>query len=329
MIAPEPIPQELMTAIHACTHAVIIGHKSPDSDSLNSQLALASLLDQLGKSTQLVSAGPFTRHEIVHYEPLFDAHIAQDFKEHDPLIIIVDCSSADRIGYLADEIDSLTTMVIDHHSAGQGFGDITFIDPKAFSVTYMIMQLFEAFDVPLSDTDAHRLLFGLATDTGYFRHIGPYRGEVFTAVSRLVDSGASPRAIYQDMYGEQSFASRKLIGLLLYRMEEHFQGRLLLTWETFEETEHFGEVNRDTETLYAQMLSVRDCEVIVFVKQDAGNQSCIAGFRAHGESPIDVGAIAAEFGGGGHRKASGATIEYSMQETIARLIDRFSDVFDA
>lgn len=319
-----PVPQELASALKNCTHAVIIGHKHPDSDSLNSQLALADLLKALGKQTLLASAGPFTRHEILSYEPLFHQHIPQEFRSHSPLVCIVDCSSPDRIGHLSEEINGSKVAVIDHHSSGSDFGDLTFINPKAFSVTTMILQLYEHFGVELDEENAHRILFGLATDTGYFRHIGAYRGEVFTMVAELVEAGASPRTIYQEMYGQQTLASRRLLGLLLSRMEAYCGGRLLVTWETFEETEFYGEVNRDSETLYAQMLSVHDCEVILYIREQEHKDTCIVGFRAHGDSSVDVGAAAALFGGGGHKKASGATIEATLEGAREQMIQHFT-----
>lgn len=321
-----PVPQELASALKKCTHAVIIGHKHPDSDSLNSQLALSDLLRKLGKQTLLASAGPFTRHEILSYEPLFSTHIPEDFKAAAPLVCIVDCSSPDRIGYLSEEIEGLKVAVIDHHSSGSDFGDLTFINPKAFSVTTMILQLYGHFSVELDEENAHRILFGLATDTGYFRHIGAYRGEVFTMIAGLVEAGASPRTIYQEMYGQQTLESRRLLGLLLSRVQSYCDGRLLVTWETSEETAEYGEINRDSETLYAQMLSIHDAEVILYIREQDRKDTCIAGFRAHGDSSIDVGAAAAQFGGGGHRKASGATIGSSLAETKELLIQHFTRI---
>ena len=324
MVEAKLVAQELIDAIESHTHFIVIGHMNPDSDSINSQLTLASLLGKLGKHAITASAGPFTRHEISDFESQFLPHIPEAYKDHEPLVLIVDCSSPDRIGYLSEEIAGLTVGVIDHHAAGQDFGDVTYIDPKAFSVTYLILQLFHTFNIPIGEEDAHRMLFGLATDTGYFRHIGPYRGEVFLTVSELVEAGASPRVIYQDMYGRRTFASRKLLGLLLYRTEAYYDGKLLLTWETREETLEYGEINRDSETLYAQMLGIDGCEVIIFIRENEGEEDCTVGFRAHGDSLINVGEIAAEFGGGGHKKASGVTMKGDISTISDTLLDRFS-----
>jgi phosphoesterase RecJ-like protein len=113
-------------------------------------------------------------------------------------------------------------------------------------------------------------------------------------------------------------------------MEEAFDGRLLYTWESAEEMEYYGELNRDSETLYAQMLSIYDCEVILYIRENTDDRTtCTVGFRSHADSHIDVGEIAAEFGGGGHRKAAGATISASIEQIIKMMQERFSREFPA
>lgn len=331
MHAPKPVPQELIDAFSAFDEFVIIGHEHPDSDSIHSQMSTGKLLSQLGKRTHLVSAGPFTRGEIISYKKSFERHISDDLDREKTLVVIVDCSSPDRIGYLSDEINGFTVAVIDHHASGDdSFGDIRYIDSKAFSVTFMIHHMFKTMGLHIDEDTAHMLLFGMATDTGYFRHIGPYRGEIFAAASELIELGASPRDIHAGMFGQKSFASRKLLGLLLSRMEEQFDGRLLYTWETAQEMEFYGELNRDSETLYAQMLSIYDCEVILYIRENTDDpETCTVGFRSHADSLIDVGKIAAEFGGGGHRKAAGATIPASIDQIVTMLKKRFSREFSA
>lgn len=180
--------------------------------------------------------------------------------------------------------------------------------------------------VPITKLDAERLLFGLAADTGFFRHINEGRSEVFEMVAVLAEAGASPRDIYHTMYGDRSFTSKKLLGLLLSRTESMFDDRLLITWETIDEHNQFGEKERDSESLYAQLLSIAHCEVVLYIRQEQ-SQSCTVGFRAAANSSIDVGLVASEFGGGGHRKASGATLEMDLEKTKAIVTKTLSNYF--
>lgn len=311
MVETPEIPRELLDAIDRHTGMIIIGHKNPDADCLNSQLVLGYALEYLGKRVSLVSPGPFDRHEIASYATHFQQEITPDMISDDPLVIVVDCSTQDRIEPFVPQIQGLTVAVIDHHASGTHFGDIRYIVPRAFSVTFLILHLLHALEVPLDEENANRLMFGLATDTGFFRHIPSGRGEVFLALAELSEAGGSPRDIHHMMYGNRPFASRRFLGLLLARTESYHEGRLLMTWETFQEQEEYGEKNRDSETLYAQLLAVEGCEVVIYIRETSP-KTCIVGFRASGNSQVDVGVVASSFGGGGHRKASGATIHEDL-----------------
>ena len=319
MIATPPVPQELLDALRNHAEFIILGHKNPDSDCLNSQLAMGAVLQMLGRQFHLVSPGPFERHEIKHLASQFSLEIPEDVLERKPAIIVVDCSTLDRIAPFDTVIDGLTTIVIDHHASGEPFGDISYNVPRAFSVTFLIYHIIKALDLPLTPELAQALLFGLATDTGYFRHINGGRSEVFSMVAELAEAGANPAEIYHQMYGDRSFRSKQLLGLLLSRTEQLYNGKLLFTWETLEEHTQFGEKERDSESLYAQLLSVEGCAVVVYLRQEAEN-SCTVGFRAASRSSIDVGLIASNLGGGGHRKASGTTLQMGFDKARATVI---------
>ena len=230
MIKTPEVPETLLKAIEKYENFIIIGHKNPDGDCLDSQLALGRLLEKIGKTVHLVSPGPFDRHEITGYQDLFHLDIDDDTVSKKPLVIVVDCSTPDRIGSLIEQITGLEIAVVDHHSSGSEFGDYRYIVPKAFSVTFLIYELYKKMAVPIDEKTAEWLLFGLLTDTGFFRHIGPYRGEVFSMVEDLVEAGASLRELHQKIQGHRSFLSRKLLGALLSKTEQYFSGRVLLTW---------------------------------------------------------------------------------------------------
>jgi bifunctional oligoribonuclease and PAP phosphatase NrnA len=319
MIPTPPVPDALIDAMLSHEASIIIGHKNPDADCLNSQYLVQSILHYYNKKTLLLSPGPFERQEIKQYEGHFSTSVPDSFLKLQPLVIIVDCSTPDRIEPFNEVIEGLTVAVIDHHAAGTDFGDIRYVFPKAFSVTFLIYHIMKKMKVPLNAVDAQRILFGLAADTGFFRHINEGRSEVFSMTAELAEAGASPRDIYQTLYGDRSYQSRKLLGLLLTRTESNYDGRLLVTWETLEENEFYGEAERDSDALYAQLLAVRGCEVVLYFRQEA-RLRCTVGFRAGANSSIDVGLIASGLGGGGHKKASGTTLEMELGKAMTTVI---------
>lgn len=312
----------LIEFVDAHTTFVVIGHEEPDGDCLYSQLALASLIEARGKQACLVSPGPFLRPEISRLEGKFATSVSECPRRPEAALI-VDCSTPNRIGRIADEIVDLPVAVIDHHAAGEEFGDVRCIDSTAPSVTFLIHRLMLHLDVTPSPTQADWLLFGLCTDTGYFRHLGGGTHMVFDTVARLVEAGASPKETYYRMFGNRSFTSRVLLGRLLSRTELHCDGRVLVSWETLEDLKEFGSEHRDSDTLYRELQAVSGCEVVLFVRAE-GPGSCSVGLRSL--ERVDVGSIARAMGGGGHKNASGYNAEGSVETVRARALAEVSRV---
>lgn len=314
-----PVPQPILEKIRSCTVAVVIGHVAPDGDCVHSQIAMQKLLQRMGVEAYLVNAGPFNRKEIREYEPLFAPHIGSELYERNPLVVMVDCSTMDRIGYLNEEVKDLTILTIDHHSSGASFGDLSYIVPKSFSTTLCIMQLYKELGITMTEEIANHIFFGLATDTGYFKFIGPYRGETFNMAGELVELGVSPNEIYALMEGGNSLPSRQFLGRLLQRAVPLLDGRLMMVVEESEDLELFSASERPSDELYANLLSIENVEVVLYLKiveKDVWE----VGFRGSHFSSINVGEISVIFGGGGHRKAAGATVSSPLEELKSKLI---------
>ncbi len=320
-----PVPPELLDFIDRHGPFYVIGHKEPDGDCIGSQLALASFLKRSGKNAYLCSAGPFSRPEIMPYENRFSSEAPPELPSERAAAIILDCSSMQRIGSVTETLPKVPVAFIDHHVAGSAMGDVVYIDDKAPSVTLMILLLIEAMGGTPNKDEAESLLFGLGTDTGFFRHLDEHSEEAFKAVSRLVSAGASPKRVYNLMYGGKSLLSRKLMGEILTRTEPHFDGAVLISFVTLQDQQRYGLASRDSDTLYQLLLSIAGCEAAMIIRQE-GEADCTVGLRARDR--IDVGSIAASFGGGGHRLAAGLSIRGGLEEVKDKLTAAFEPWFD-
>ena len=314
-----PSVESVLSFLSRYDSYAIIGHEEPDGDCLCSQLALARFLTRRGKSAVCYTPGPFVRPEVMRFSGDFSSGPIEQAQA----AVIVDCSTLERIGRDADEIADLPVAVIDHHSSGDRFGEASHIDPSAPSVTYMILDIIERSGDRLDAVDADILFFGLCTDTGFFRHLDTNSPPVFDAASRLVAAGASPKKTFAEMYGERSLASRQLLGRLLDRAEPRYDGRLLVTWETEADVEEFGKEARDSDTLYQQLLGVRECDVVVLVRAE-DEQTCSVGLRSFRH--VDVGKVAKHFGGGGHSKAAGFARKATVAELVEETVKYFADL---
>ena len=320
------VPCELLNFIRDGQKFFIAGHKEPDGDCVGSQVALSSVLRRIGKEAILCSAGPFKRSEVLPYENLFVFNpAARDNDEPQSRLILVDCSDLERTGDLEPYLKGLPFAVIDHHETSMNVGGIPcYIDCRAPSTTFLVRKLILALGLQPNQEESELLFFGLCTDTGFFRHVDIDGAGTFEEAAALIRSGANPRTAYSAIYGNKSMDSRRLLGRILIRTESHFSGKLILSTEEFEESCVFGFEGRDSESLYKLLQSVANVEAVVYIRQETP-EKCTVGLRSN--SWVDMGKIAATFGGGGHRKAAGFSMNGNMDDVKAILLKTFEKIF--
>jgi phosphoesterase RecJ-like protein len=314
-----PLPEEIRRVIEDGSSFLVIGHVSPDGDCLSSQITMGALLENLGKQVALVNAGPFERSEITHLAGLFQTSITREMKERNPIVVVVDCSSIERIGSLAEEIEGLTTIIFDHHASGEFFGDYRYITPRSISTTFIIMHLYKEFDVEITPEIADHLFFGFATDSGFFRFIGSYRGDVLRYAAELVDLGVSPNEMADRISGGKNLDYIKYVGKLIDRSEVLLDGRLIIATSYIRDSRTFDTTDRPSDMLYSMLLAIKGVEVVLYLKE-LEPQLTEIGFRSSHVSPVDVGELAKRLGGGGHKRAAGATVNESVESIRNPLI---------
>jgi len=307
---------------HDCFY--VIGHREPDGDCIGSELALASFLRSMGKRVHVLSSGPFTKSEILQFEHKFKNSAPPENDYERAAAIVLDCSSLSRIGSVGETMPDVPIAFIDHHASGELPGESDYLDETAPAVTAMVYLLMQAFGHKPSKEEAELLFFGLATDTGFFRHLDEKSSDTFEVAARLVESGVSPKRIYSDINGGKTLFSRKMLGEILMRLEPHYDGRLLVSYVTLDDQQKYGMASRDSDILYQLIMSVGGCEACFVVKQEAEN-SCTVGFRSR--ERVNVAEIAAKFGGGGHRLASGLVMQGTIDSVMDTLVEAFRPLF--
>ena len=320
-------PAQVLAALQAAAALVLVGHEEPDGDCIASQLVLGEFLAGRGKRVGLYSAGPFDRHEIRHFAARFRPVIEPEMLRRHPTAVLLDCATPERTGSLARQLHGLPAVVIDHHvegpagEAGVPYGDLRLVDPAAPATAYLVQLIVEAANAELSAAHVDLLLFGLCTDTGFFRHVAAGSTAAFQAAARLVAGGADPRAIYQRIYGGRSFAQRRLLGTLLQRTEQHAGGGVLFTWQSLRDLQQLGAAPASHDELYDLLRTVADSDVVAFVREKPDGD-CSVSLRS---SPaLDVAVVAQQFGGGGHRQAAGFTWPGTVAALRAALLPRLA-----
>ncbi|WP_037572801.1 DHH family phosphoesterase [Spirochaeta cellobiosiphila] len=299
---------------------IIIGHEEPDGDCLGSQLGMAYFLRRLGKQALVYSPGPFKRNEIAFLAGQFEQDIPPTEKLNNPLAVVMDCSTADRTGQLANQIAGLPTLVIDHHTSGHPFGDYRYIDSTCPATTILVHRIIKAMGEEVSQQEAELLYLGLCTDTGFYRHLESGQSEAFQVSADLVAAGANPKKTFAKMYSGKSFGSQKLIGRLLGRMESYYEGQVVVTYEDASDRFELDIQNRDSDSLYQMLQAIDDVEAIILIREDTIYNGSV-GLRSR--TTVDMGEMAKIFGGGGHKRAAGFAYEGKRDDIKAQLIQLF------
>jgi phosphoesterase RecJ-like protein len=301
---------------------------------VGSQLALRSALLRLGKEVTVCSAGPFYRTELSRFTDFFITIPDKTSKKADKEIegasvILLDCSGKDRTGDVDNFFDKYPCAIIDHHAASDhsqlNLQEPVYIDINCPSCTLLIFKLIKALGLEITKDEAEFLLFGLCTDTGFFRHLTEKNADVFEAAAAMISKGASPKNIFYAINGGKSLNSRIQIGNILARTESFFDGKLLISCETLEEHNKFGLEGRDSDALNQMLLSIENVEALVIIRQES-TDNCTVSLRSIDK--INVAEIAASFKGGGHKNASGLTMKGDIPTVKEKILNSFQNIFN-
>jgi len=318
---------ELVEYIKTGSSFIIAGHKEPDGDCVGSQLALRSALLRIGKEAIVCSAGPYKRTELRDYIDQY-TEIPETIKPGTK-VIIVDCSGRERTGEIRDFLEKLPCAIIDHHAAAthppSSKEAPVYVDPASPSCTLLIYNLIKALDLELTEEEASLLLFGLCTDTGFFRHMTNKNAFAFEAAAEMIECGASPKKIFSIINGGKSLNSRKLIGHILSRTESHYDGKLLVSCETLDEYNTFGYESRDSDSLNQLLLSIEGVEAVVIIRQECAD-NCTVSLRSIDK--VNVAQIASSFNGGGHKNAAGLTMKGELSIVKEIMLESFKNSFN-
>jgi phosphoesterase RecJ-like protein len=308
---------------------LVMTHVRPDGDALGSELALAAALRQQGKQARVVIASNLPpRYKFLDADGTkierFTAP-GDGFRNCDA-VIIVDTGTWNQIGDFGPFLKTLNVpkMVIDHHRTQDDLGAIHLVDTSAEAAGRLIYEANRALGGRLTPEIADALFLALATDTGWFRHSN-MTPPTFELAKELMQAGANPTALYDQLYEQVSLGKLKLQGLVLDRIATTAQGQVSFTKVFLADYATTGATPSDTEDMINFVRSVEGTEVaLMFIEQREGGVK--VSFRSR--SRIDVDKIAERFGGGGHRLASGATVPGTMDEVVMKVLAAIESVLN-
>ncbi|WP_263368312.1 DHH family phosphoesterase [Edaphobacter bradus] len=306
----------LLKAFRSSPGFVITSHARPDGDSVGSALALAEILDQLGRPVHIVFADavPLIYRTLpgvdrIRIAPSVSA-VAHDLALP---VIVLECDGIPRTGLAG--LEGRCLINIDHHASGRPFGTLNWIDEHACAVAAMIYRIAVAARVRITPSMATCLYTAILSDTGSFTYSST-NAETFALAHDLAAHGANPSQIARDIYFSNPASKIRLLGTALSNLQ--CDGPLAWSWVTNNDMETAGAGAEDCEGVVNYLISIDGVESAVFLRELPSASQFRLSIRSKGK--VDVAQIAETFGGGGHRSASGCTIDGPLHAATERIL---------
>lgn len=307
-------------ALRAARRVILTTHVNADGDGTGSQVAVASWLRANGAEAWILNPTPFP--DMFRFMLPEDWTVpvgsrrAEDLADSADLAVILDTGEVPRIGRAKPLIDHLPAVVVDHHPPGsKPIGGISFRDPTASATGELVYDLLSQTDGPWTDASLLGMYVAILTDTGGFRFSNS-TAEAHEVVAALIRRGLDTEAAYNQVYGAAPIRRFQLLHAALETLEADAG----VAWMTVP-PDAFQALNAgpaDLEGLVDYPRGVEETEVALLFRRTSSGGTKIS-LRSNG--PVDVNRLARQFGGGGHVKAAGASLEEPLTDVIPRVVD--------
>lgn len=309
--------EEAARAIAGADEIALACHVGPDGDALGSMLGLGLAAVNAGKKVVASFGSPHVIPTSLDFLPTDLIVAPGDFPDRPGLMVVLDAGSADRLAELGSNAsDAETVLVIDHHVTNEGFGDIAVIDPTAAATGELVYRILKILDWKITPEIALCLHTALVTDTGRFSYSNTTARTLRTAAD-LVEAGAEPAVVGQHVYEEEPFGYLKAVAIATARVELDAGRKVVYTWIGHEDLAEAGIDWGDTENLIDLIRLAVEADTAVLAKVHDDGRVKVS-LRSRGAT--DVGALAASNGGGGHRLASGFTVDDGEVAEVLRAV---------
>ena len=309
--------EEFERQVQTAQTIAISGHMNPDGDCIGSCLGLY---------TYIVEQYP-EKEVTLFLEPVQDKfsflkyadQIIQEKKIDGPydLFFSLDCSDTDRLhnfkGYFEE---AKYKICVDHHFTNEGFGDLRFIVPDASSTCEVLFDMFDWDKISLEC--AQDLYMGIVHDTGVFKHTNTTRKTMETA-GALLEKGIHSEDIIDRTFYKKSYVQNQVLGRALLESIRFMDGRCIFSSIDLKTMEFYKVVPKDLDGIVSQLRITKGVECAIFLYQTKTLEYKVS-LRSNGK--VDVAAIASYFGGGGHVRAAGCTMQGTVHDCVNNLSEQ-------
>ncbi|MDD3796089.1 MAG: bifunctional oligoribonuclease/PAP phosphatase NrnA [Lachnospiraceae bacterium] len=295
--------------------AGIAGHIRPDGDCVGSCIGLYLYLKKYFpeiKTEVYLEEFPEAFRFLEGSDQV--QHNCDQTKEYD-VFFCLDCGDEKRLGNAVKYFNTAKkTICIDHHISNQAFAQVNYIVPDASSTSELIFNLLE--ETKITKEMAEALYMGIAHDTGVFKFSNT-SSRTMEIAGKLMDKGIDFSTIVDDTYFIKSYIQNQIMGRAMLESIMMLDGRVIFSAIRQKDMDFYGVGTMDLDGIVQQLRNTRGVEAALFLYETAPQEYKVS-MRSNGK--IDVSQIACYFGGGGHVKAAGCTMQGSVYDVVNNLV---------
>ena len=317
----EEVWDQAVDEISAAQRIGVVGHVRPDGDALGSMIAIALGARSAGKDAVASFGLPFALGDEFR---LLDQSVLvhpSEFPDDLDLAIVCDTGVLDRIGSVGPAVSrAKRILVIDHHVTPGDIGVVRVVDPTAAAKTQLVYEFLQRLGWVITRPIAEALYVGLVTDTGRFQYSSTTPA-VHRMAADLLDAGVEPAPIGQALYEETPFGYFAVVSRVLGGAQLNADAGLVWAVLRQQDIHDAGIGWESADQLIDLVRLAREAGVACLLKEIQPGM-LKGSLRSRGD--VDVAAIAATFGGGGHRNAAGFTSNLTAESTIDQIVGLMS-----
>jgi len=301
---------------------LITSHMDPDGDSVGSQMALYYSLINRGKKVIAVNQGAIpAQYGFLDREKII--RFSEPSLEFTPeVVVVLECPLLDRIGFVKKLIpDSAILINIDHHNDNENYGSINVVDETSSAVAEILYLMFEENNQEITPRIAELLYAAIASDTDRFRFEST-TSRCMSIASKLIEKGARPKEIADNLYSGMSPGTAKLLGHTLAGLQTLSGGKIGYFTITRENVEKSGASIQNSEGFVDFILTVNGVRMGFLFKELPEERVKVSVRTQNG---IDSAVFASHFNGGGHTNAAGFIVNGRFDDVVRKVINKATE----
>lgn len=299
---------EILKEIKNAETFVILAHESPDGDAIGSSLAMCLALQNMGKTAEVVMKEYPANFKFL---PGVENIKTEGSLEEYDMAIVVDCPDLKRVNSIYHKYfeNAKVKVEFDHHGKNAMFGDYNIVDQVSPACAQILVSSFQYLQIEITKDIATCLLTGIITDTGGFKNSG-ITAETFEFAAWALTKGVNVSKIYRQSMMIITKSKFEIQKIAMDRLEFFAEGKIAFTYITKEDDSKVDMQAGDHDGIVEIGRNIKGVEISIFLYEKE------KGFKVSLRSNdyVDVSEICMIFGGGGHVKAAGATINMNLED---------------